>query len=148
MKIQYQCEVCKALHDTLFAAIICESKNETPIVQVGDIVIARAGFSWFDGDIKWVHNPEVKKNPAHGNCFKLCCSMAFYYVVTDITPYHNNPHQLAYHLRTGAMLPANGYSNGYTTETGHFKPVLMPNPPQEIVEDSKRFIGMKSESLL
>ena len=42
------------------------------------------------------------------------------------------------------MLPANGYSNGYTTEEGHYKPVIVVNPPEAVVEDSKRFIGMIS----
>jgi len=159
MKILYQCEICKELYDTKHEAILCEEKKFEPTVKVGDIVFARAGFGWFDGDERWIINfkklgmytnpgfmPGKTKN--HGNCFGPCCTYLPYYVVTAITHDKRDPHEVYYHLATKFMTGKQGYQGGYTHDEGHWKPMVIRVPPPFIVKDSKSLIGMEFDWLL
>ena len=82
---RFLCQICKKEYFNVHDAEKCEQQGvEKPLFKVGAIVYARAGYGWYDGDIRWVINPNVKigGNPKHGNCFGKCCTMAFYYVIT------------------------------------------------------------------
>ena len=164
MKELFQCEKCGELYDHAFEAVDCETQTDDIIVQVGDIV--RTGsFGWFDGDRRWIANPEVvvdwhtdgvctDKQVNHkpcpngdSNCFSSCCCMEFYYVVTAIDERcENGRHRTQYHLFTKAMSGKHGYRSGYTYNEGHIRPEKIPtNPPPLDVDD---LIGQKAECLL
>jgi hypothetical protein len=145
----YRCPICKQGYDTQEGAMHCAEKGtEKPIVEVGDIVLGAAGFGWYDGDRKWIKNPDVKKHPEHGNCFGICCTYAFYYVVTAIDTDPRDAHRIRYHLFTKAMSEEEGYNSGYTFNVGHIRPRKVREPPKEVVEDSKDLIGEKAGVLL
>ncbi len=149
MNLLYQCEFCEEIFGGSRRARACEAEGvPDPTVEVGDIVFTQAGFTWCDGEKKWVSNPGVldRKNPAHGNCFGECCSFQFYYVVTHID---NDGHRLRYHVVTGAMTDDSCHNHGYTYDNGsHCTPRKVRNPPKRVVAASKTFIGFKSDRLL
>jgi hypothetical protein len=158
MKTLYQCEVCKELYKTEEKALACERQKFMPRLEVGDIVLARSGFGWFDGDQKWIQNfhklgmytnpGEMPGKENHGNCFRECCTYVFFYVVTAIDHDTRDPHRVRYHLATKAMSASTGYLDGYTFDEGHYRPRKVRKPPEFIVEDSKDLIGLESDSLL
>jgi hypothetical protein len=145
----YVCPICEKGYPTREEAARCAARGkEKPIVKVGDIVLARAGFGWFDGSRDWVKNPDVKKHPEHGNCFGECCTMTFYYVVTAIDDYEGDPHRIRYHLLTGAMSEEQGHRQRWTTVDGHYKPRRVKDPPDKVLAESKKFIGSKADNPL
>jgi hypothetical protein len=149
--IKYACGICDENYDTSVEAEQCEAKGlDAPVAEVGDIVFLRAGFGWFDGDVRWVLNPDVlervkkiRPNP-HGNCFSDCCTYKFYYVITAIDNYY---HRRRYHVKTKAMTGEQGYRGGYTFAGDHVKPIVVKEPPRFIIEDSKDLIGQKDTVL-
>lgn len=168
---RYICRFCGEEYDNESAADKCEAQGvDEAIVQVGDIVTLGKGFGWYDGDERWVTNPEVRMN-MHGtglsshqvppkkpcpkrssNCFDSCCCFEFYYVVTriDTSQDHSSDpgHRCRYHVETLAMSGKNGYRGpGYTFNEGHHLPVLVKNPPAIVVEQSKALIGHKAKHL-
>ncbi|KKL91381.1 hypothetical protein LCGC14_1895210, partial [marine sediment metagenome] len=49
--VRYTCDICGDTYDTKVEALKCEKRGPLrPKFKVGDIVIGRAGFGWFDGD--------------------------------------------------------------------------------------------------
>lgn len=143
MKTLYQCEVCKATYVSKCKALECEASTGKPKFEVGDIVFARSGFRWYDGDKKWISNPGVleKKNSDHG--------YEFYFVVTHIDGDPYDRHRVRYHLATDAMTEESGYRTGYTFDNGdHYTPRKIKSPPERIVEASKELIGLEAEALL
>lgn len=142
MIITYRCEKCNTTYHNIRHARACENQPDpTPTVQVGDIVEAQYGFGWFDGKRSWVINPGVDVS-VHG--FGPECSYGFFYVVTYIEVFE---HRVRYHLYTDAMTGAKGYQHGYTYDRGHRTPKKIGDPPQSVVEESKKFIGLKSDRL-
>ena len=146
----YKCDICGRTFPSKAAAVACEAYGRPkPSLQVGDIVFARSGFGWYDGDRAWVSNPTVQGNPKHGNCFAACCTYRFYYVVTAIdTDTQPGSHRIRYHLVTNAMDGRSGYRSGYTFDSGHHSPTRVPQPPRQIVKESKALIGLKASHLL
>jgi len=146
---RWVCPICENEDRTREEAARCTAKGkEKPIVKVGDIVLTRAGFGWFDGSRDWVKNPDVEKHPEHGNCFGECCTHTFYYVVTAIDDYEGDSHRIRYHLLTAAMSGKQGYRQGWTTVDGHYKPRRVKDPPEKVLAESKAFIGSKADYLL
>lgn len=175
MKTVYQCESpgCGKCYSTAAEAEECEAylRGGPAIVEVGDIVLLRAGYGWLDGDPLWVSNPEVciggkplphkhrpldlvfsgaslcidksRKCPyGDGNCFGPCCTMAFYYVVTHIDI---EEHRVRYHVATLAL---EGDHVSYTYNVNHHQPKKVENPPEHVVRTSRRLIGKKGKYLL
>lgn len=144
-KSVYECEICGHTYNTAREAGACEAQGVKGdlAIKVGDIVLARAGFGWFDGDIEWVSNPSVLDHQAHPsiNCFGTCCTYAFYYVVTAID---KEGHRPRFHLATKAM-GGQGYSCGFTYAFGHFTPEKVVDPPDLQTQD---LIGLKATRLL
>lgn len=140
--MHFICDKCQCVYDTFAKAERCETMKPKglPAFQVGDIVTYRAGFGWYDGDRRWISNPDV--DPARPtcphNCFDVCCTWSFYYVITAIETDHD---AYLYHLMTGAMQGPDGYSTGQAIFDSSLKKVQ--DPPAFVVEDSKRFIGMR-----
>lgn len=160
----YACEICGTVYEDRKKAEACEAQGRPePSVSVGDIVFAKGGFGWFDGDEAWVSNlkklgrgspgalPGRRREP-HGNCFGDCCNYRFYYVVTAIDPdqdsYSRKEHRLRYHLFTKAMTGQMGHRSGYTYDIHHVKPQLASHPPAAVVEGSKDLLGQKAGDLL
>ena len=153
----YKCKICQTVYDLSWEAEECEAQGvREPSVQVGDIVLARAGFGWYDGDKRWISNPSIEVKPrdrcpkGDGNCFSDCCTYAFYYVVTaidlDESEHSRSMHRRRYHLFTRAM--AAGYRRGYTFDKHHVKPRKVEAPPAFVVRSSKGLIGQKAGDLL
>lgn len=144
MITQYVCEACKKVYLSPEEALECESQ---PLpehdLNVGDIVLAHSGFSWYDGKIEWVSNPLVRaqenldKNKSHGNCFRPCCTYSFYYVITKIT---SRKHKVLFHLETKAMTGEQGYRGGWATHS-HYFPKKVDNIPDAIANDYSDLIG-------
>lgn len=148
---QYQCEVCHRLYDNEALATRCESNIDIPKFQVGDIVTARAGFGWYDGDLAWIGNPDAdtqRIRNSHGNCFGDCCTYSFYYVITSIDRSPEQLHRMRYHLETLAMSGKMGYRRGYTFNSGHCSIVKVQAPPSIVIEQSKGLIGHQATGLL
>ncbi len=152
MKILYQCEGCEEQYASEAECRRCETQKDEVRFAVGDIVLGRYGFGWFDGDRDWVSNPELllpglkEARPKHcprgdGNCFGKCCTLGFYYVVSAIDTYE---HRTRYHLRTGAM--RSGYQSERTTnDEGGWRKV--PNPPNKVLTQARSMIGRKSDEV-
>lgn len=160
MKIKYRCEGCNRDYDLQKEAQECEKNTETKrVVKVGDIVLARGDFEWFDGDIRWVSNPEVRTHPGSSpspvtdpkkhapryNCFDDCCCFTFYYVVSFIDIEN---HRVRYHLTTNAMTGETGYKDGWTFNENHYLPRKVNVPPKFVIKDSKTLLGHRADFLL
>ena len=160
--VSWWCDICGKHYPKMADAEACESRGvvEQKGFQVGDIVLVRAGFGWFDGDVAWVENYKrntingvLQRNPEHGNCFGECCTYRFYYVLTAITPdtgVNGDLHRLIYHLETLAMTGQQGYRKGYTVGgVGH---VTMEKPkhppPAQVVEEAKALVGNTTDILI
>jgi hypothetical protein len=155
----FRCPVCKAGYPTRQEAEACVARGlDSPIVKVGDIVTLSYGYGWFDGDIRWVVNPEVRVSPGpepsrpvrscprkKGNCFEPCCTMGFYYVITVID---HSGHRTRYHALTKALTGKGRPAGGWTFNTGHVRPVLVKKPKRFLVKDSADLIGQKAGHLL
>ncbi len=147
--IRWVCPVCQKEYPTREEAARCVARGkEKPILKVGDIVLNRAGYGWFDGNRDWIKNPDVQKHPEHGNCFGACCTFQFYYVVTAIDDYEGDAHRIRYHLLTAAMSGEQGYRQGWITASEVHKPIRVKDPPEKVLAESKLFIGSKTEHYL
>ena len=134
----YQCDICHQTFNDPEEAINCEAQGLPPqCAQVGDVVICRGGYRWFNGKRHWLSNPDVKlgSHKAHGNCFGACCSYEPYYVVTAI---QIDGHRRRYSLVTLALLGAGGAGyNGYThDDNSHHRPVKVSGFPPEVLSDA------------
>lgn len=170
MIVRWACSFCGEEHDTQEEAAGCEALGFEPAWKVGDVVFARSGFGWYDGDQRWISNPNTvldtekhdgsdPRYPKQSNCFGKCCTYRFYYVVTAIDGDYNpgeggapfrkkrDAHRPRYHLTTGAMGP-NGHHSGYTYDSGHCGVEAVDDPPDYVRVDSLRFIGEKADRLL
>lgn len=161
MKIitRYACEICGKEYDLEAAALACEARGKpTYRFAVGDVVLAGAGFGWFDGDRRWVENyrrlhaagiaPPSRGVGGHGNCFSSCCTYQFYYVVTALAVEDDDGHAPRYYVATKAMTGAQGYAGGWTTEETHVrlsKPIAIP---EFVWRDSADLLGQRIEALL
>lgn len=151
MKIVYVCEGCGVEYDNPTTARKCEATDPGKrLVEVGDIVFGSAGFGWYDGDKRWVSNPDILVKPKcqhkdGRNCFDDCCTYRFYYVVTTIDV---EKHRIRYHLETNAMEGQQGHRGGYTYNIHHITPTKVKNPPAFVVKDSKALIGRTRKGLL
>lgn len=155
----FRCPVCRKDYPTRKKAEECLAQGvDDPVVKVGDIVIMGYGYAWFDGDIRWVVNPNVRTAPGplpspvvrgcpkrRGNCFDSCCSMGFYYVVTEIDLHE---HRTRYHVFTKAMTGKERPKCGWTYNTGSCAPKLVKNPKKFLIKNSVSLIGQKAEHLL
>lgn len=139
----YRCPICGTNYDNLEAAESCIIKEDPPICEVGDIVEAKYGFGWYDGNKDWIINPQIDPSARHG--FGPKESWGFYYVVTAID---NDRHRTRYHLATLAMTGNDGYHGGYTFNSGHHRPKIVDTVSASIIESSKSLIGKKFEFLL
>lgn len=137
----FKCPGCGNEYEEKQQAINCMNRSDEPIVNVGDIVELKYGFGWFDGDKRWVINPDVDMSK-HG--FGSDCSMGFYYVVTHID---QENHRARYHVATKAMTGKQGHRRWFTYNTGHYRPKLI-DAPDFVKEDSKSLIGEKANYLL
>ena len=136
----YACPRCKKQYTTKEEATECMNSNNTPKFEVGNIVELKYGYGWFDGDKRWVINPDVDMSK-HG--FGEDCSMGFYYVITVIKIVD---HEVRYYVATNAMTGESGHNGGWTADT-HYPPKLI-DAPKFVVKDSKKLIGKKIKWLL
>ena len=162
-RTSYLCTACGTEYRNSGEAAACEARaaNAKPKFKVGDIVTARAGFGWYDGDRNWIVNakkvdpnkhgkpgPIVRRKcpNGHGNCFSPCCTFQFYYVVTLIDWDDRDPHlhRVRYHLVTNAMTGKHGYRAGYTFDEAHWLPKLVANIPLDVLGASRALIGEKA----
>lgn len=139
-KHTFICPVCRKEYKSYGEAQDCINTTDQATVKVGDIVELKYGFGWFDGDKRWVINPDVDMSK-HG--FGSDCSMGFYYVVTHIDI---KEHRTRYHVFTKAM-GLNGYRSGHTFNTGHWAPKKI-DAPEFVKLDSIDLIGLKSKYLV
>jgi hypothetical protein len=149
----YACDICGEKYRTNEEAVACEARGFEPKFKVGQIVTSKQGFGWYDGDKSWIVNPDITLRPekcpnGNRNCFECCCTYVFYYVITFIDGDEREGHKPRYHLRTKAMTGKQGYSEGWTFDEGHYKPMLVRNPPKIVVEQSKELLGKPSGYLL
>jgi len=163
----FQCEICKEVYDAAADAQRCEAQGrDEQYLKVGDIVLARSGFGWFDGDENWVENYAaisdggkysdrqrlMQEHPDHGNCFSACCTFQFFYVVTAIdnwgTCKKTRTHQRRYHLFTEAMTVEQGYRSGVTFREGHHTPILAEYVPASVREAAAKLVGQTADCLL
>lgn len=149
MKVQYICDGCGEKFSDINEAISCEQSGEVErICEVGDIVTGEGGFGWYDGDSRWITNPNVQlhQKPCpnkNGNCFSDCCTYFFYYVVTAID---QHKHRIRYHLTTRAMKES--YRQGHTFNKHHVQLIKVEDPSDYLVRSGRSLIGEKSEYLL
>lgn len=152
MKTVYICEGCGEKYNNPDEARACEARDPGKrLAEVGDIVTARAGFGWFDGDERWVIQPtaglsayrEGRCPLKDTNCFSPCCTYSFYYVVTAIDV---AMHRLRYHLVTRAM--KGGHRRGYTFNVHHCTPKRVESPSDYLVRSGRLLIGEKAWGLL
>lgn len=166
IKKVYQCTICHHTYDDIDSAIKCYNSDKPVYVKVGDIVVSHFSFGWFDGDEKWVINANrfsVKKEtkdkfgntlkiPSHSikrtkcpngdsNCFDWCCTLGFYYVVSDIRRYNDDEHVFVIHLRTGAMLGEQGHDVHRIYDSSYLF-IVNDIVDKSIIDDSKRLIGI------
>lgn len=146
VKTLYECPICKKGYNNRREAESCLKEGFNPKFKVGDIVFTKAGFGWFDGDEKWISNPDARKKKKHDGCHSDCCTFKFYYVISHIDADPDDLHRVRYHVFTDAMKGC--YRDGYTFDVGHYTPELVENPPEYIVKNSKKFIAKKSGYLL
>ena len=155
MKVQYICEGCGEKFDDINKAIACEATEREGIddIEVGDIVLAGSGCTWFNGDKRWIANANIKLRARHpdDNCFGPCCTYQFFYVVTMIDEHE---HRARYHLRTRAMADKSktggvlGRIGGYTFNVHHITPKKIDRPGSFLINSGRRLIDWKSEHLL
>lgn len=139
---KFFCPMCMNKFDHREQAQACLDRAvEKTDLKVGDIVEVKYGYGWFDGDKKWVINPDVDRSN-HG--FTKDRSMGFYYVITHI---ETEQHRLRFHVVTKAMTGENGHRHGYTYLTGHCTPKKI-NAPESVKFDAVDLIGFKSDHLL
>lgn len=166
MKKLYICEGCGAQYDHEPRAVECEASDQfdVPRLAVGDIVVGRSGFGWFDGDSEWIANPKTakelgvvageiatngklllmrKKHPPEANCFSECCTLSFFYVVSAID---RENHRVRYHLFTGAM--KGGYRSGYTYNRHHVAMEKAAKYPKNLDVKKVQFLGQKARTLV
>lgn len=148
----YTCEICGTEYKEFDEAAACEAQGRPKqTLKPGDIVTIGAGYGWFDGDRRWVLNPDVKrKDHADGrNCFDRCCTMAFFYVITKAEECSSlGEHRIRYHLLTKAMSGKQGHRKGYTYDQHHRTPKKVANPPAWVVGDSLDVIGEEAQALI
>lgn len=137
----FRCPSCRIEYKNKEDAIKCINSDEKANFKVGDIIELKYGFDWFDGDRRWVINPDVDMSK-HG--FGPDCSMGFYYVITYID---REKHRIRYHVYTNAMTGDQGYKSGYTFNTQHYTPKLI-KCSDFIKKDSEKLIGLKAKYLL
>ena len=141
-KIRFLCPICNYEYMEREDAEKCYAKGLHPTLDVGDFVTAYSfRFSWYDGDRNWIAATEKSDNCSSG--FRH----TFYYVVTYID---NDGHRSRYHLKTGAMSGAAGYSRGYTFDVHHIKPKLVidEDVPDSIKKIAKEWIGERAPGSL
>lgn len=166
---RFKCDVCDVEYATLKMATRCERQpQDKPAFAVGDVVLCKAGFGWYDGDRRWIQNAAkvdprgigkpigiTRPRARHGNCFGSCCTFQFYYIVTAVDkdpPRGLLPetqlvrHRWRYHLFTLAM--TNGHGQGWTFDYHHYTPVRVKSPPAFIVKSGARLLGRKAGHLL
>jgi len=157
--VLFRCPICKQDYVKEAFARNCLARGlDKPIVKVGDIVSMGYGYAWFDGDIRWVMNPNVRVNPGpepspakklcRGACFGSCCTMGFYYVVTAIDHSTEDPHRTRYHVFTKAMTGKKRPKGAYTFNTESGAPQIIKRPSPFVVKDSKSLIGQKAAYLI
>jgi hypothetical protein len=156
IKTLFVCGICDAEYESKHEALECEAQGlPNYVVGVGDIVLGAAGFTWFDGDKKWIANPNVRLKTTgaqcpngDSNCFGECCTYQFYYVVTALDVDPDSGHSARYHLATQAMIGDTGYRSGYTFNKGHIAPKKVNDPPPHVLETSKALLGLHASTLL
>lgn len=136
-KHSFVCPVCTQEYNTREEAEECMNSTDKPLARVGDIVETVYRFGWFDGDEKWVINPEGGRGKDR--------LMGLYYVVTHIELIG---HKHKYHLCTNAMTTREG--RGYRKIMvlhGHY-PIKLIDAPEYVKQGSKKLIGKKADGLL
>jgi len=145
-EVRWVCPICKSKYPFLKDAVECFEQGFKPKFKVGDIVTTVLGDEpselyyrhwWIDGDEEWaiVNKDDPKER-------------ALIYVVSYIDKYYNNPHRPEYHLATNAMTGKQGYSKGYTYDTGHICIAKVDIPSTKIVTESKKLLGIIADQLL
>lgn len=154
----YECSTCLVRYGAREEAEACASQPiQKPLFHTGDIVTYVYGYSWFDGDKRWIVNPELllkrdwekrryKCRKSGGNCFDPCCTLGFYYVVTAVDEDPQNQHRIRYHLFTKAMSGDNGYRGAFIYQD-FISLKKVRNPSRSLVRDSMDLIGKKAGHL-
>lgn len=147
----YHCGICNQAFADKQNAQQCEAQGRPESVQVGNIVLARSGFGWFNGLAGWVENKARvgRDDPCPNgdtNCFASCCTYQFYYVVSHIDGDSQNAHRARYHLVTAAM--KKGYRTGYTYDVGHCTMRRVEHPPAAVVKKSRTMLDERAKCLL
>lgn len=160
MRLIYACDVCGRQYPDRSEAEACERRPDVGglDLRVGDIV-RKSGYAWYDGDSTWIANfnsrgapppndPEFilsRRNKAHGNCFRACCTLDLYYVVTAISRDPRDGHRLRYHVASKAVRQE---STGRWTSDTHISLRRVDDPPQAVVSGSLDLIGRVNGELL
>lgn len=156
----YACSHCRTEYRSEPEAIACEATGlPEPRLRVGDVVFAGAGYGWFDGDPRWVSNPDMlfgaKRHRDGRNCFEPCCTYRFYYIVTAIDRMYDNKqdhwrsdHAVRYHVRTLAMSGEQHRVGGWTCDEGHIRLQRVRKVPDYVRATGQALLGQKSDWLL
>ena len=158
--IRYRCSVCQSMYETQGAAEACAAQGIRGMdtghaLEVGDVVVGYPRYGWFDGDPKWVVNPDkghIAQFDELANKFKGSQMHSFYYVVTHIgldpgsfnRAY--NGHRLQYWVKTKAMSGTQGYVVGYTTSTHSLMYKPEKEPPKSVLDAAPNMVGWKGET--
>lgn len=137
------CPVCHRFYSSQAEARECFATTDEFEFAPGDIVRIRQGYGWFEaGRDHWVLKDQGY--PFHGKP-----THDFLYVVTSIDV--GNRKQSSYHhhrpLYSVKSLATN-QTQGWTAMRGHYTPQAFPNPPQQVIDESRQFIGQIYHSLL
>lgn len=139
----YRCTICETEYPTVEAARACYDSTPQPRFEVGDIVTFPGElYRWNDGLDHWVIGGEGR---AHVTADSK--PLLFYYVVTSVDvgntrQSQHDRHRPLYSVKTRAMENGmKGGRGGWNSIVGHLRMELVDNPPAQVVEESKAFIG-------
>jgi len=169
---RHACPICLREFVDKEEAEACFANGWKPLFEPGDIVhpLGVAGlckayepnklelsedgpwgrYGWFNGDARWVC---LHIEPGSGRLTYLQrAEIDFYYVVGSVDMsirWERYPHQPIYHLFTEAICTKNQpYIEGWTCHETHIPMMRAVNPPKEVVEAGKKYVGKRTAYLL
>lgn len=146
---RFYCTICKKGFMNDLDARTCYDSTPAPLFKAGDIVTLSGSYAWNDGLDHWVVGGKGRPHPLRD--FE---PLQFYYVVTSVDVGNRKQadyaeHDPTYSLRTLGVF--NGQPNGqrgWNRPRTHCRMTLVENPPAQVVEDAKAFIGEIYTNLL
>ena len=127
---------CRRWYESEAECAKCMASDEKADVEAGDIVLIDIGYSWYDGDVKWL--------VLNTGTFHDKKTHSAYFIVTGVS---HEEHRLHVHVKTLGIKNGNETGlEGWTTKGTHknYKKVDKP----ELAKEAQQFIGQMSKHLL